>query len=176
MHEWPKVCWKSSSAASVQLQMLSAARIMKISIFKRRIGLFIFSRKYSSFLHKYSYLLNIYRINLLSSFLKKGRRYHVQLHWSSWRTIPAHLGSWMHGTLCQYFCYVCLYVYCPFCFEKKDFLLAPDTICSCIEAVDELFQDTSGYDCIENDVNTIAVCVCMTIVYCILKKRRFSWF
>ena len=115
------MCWKSSSAASVQLQMLSAARIMKISIFKRRIGLFIFSRKYSSFLHKYSYLLNIYRINLLSSFLKKGRRYHMQLHWSSWRTIPAHLGSWMHGTLYQYYCYMCIYVYCLFCFEIKRF-------------------------------------------------------
>ena len=63
------------------------------------------------------------------------------------------------------------------CFEKKkDFLLAPDTIYSCIEAVDELFQDTSGYDCIEHDVNTIAVCVCMTTVYSILKKGDFHYF
>ena len=40
--------------------------------------------------------------------------------------------------------------------KKADFLLAPDTICSCIEAVDELFQYTLGYDRMEHDVNTIA--------------------
>ena len=50
--------------------------------------------------------------------------------------------------------------------KKKDFLLAPDTIRSCIEAVDKLFQDTSGYDCIEH-VNTIVVCVMCMCVYCL---------
>ena len=73
--------------------------------------------------------------------------------------------------------YICIYVYCLFCFEKKaDFLLAPDTICSCIEAVDELFQYTLGYDRMEHDVNTIAVCVCMTIVYSTWKKGDFHYF
>ena len=46
-------------------------------------------------------------------------RYYRQLHWSCWRAVPAHLGSWMHGFLCQYYCYVCIYVYCLFCFFKK---------------------------------------------------------
>ena len=58
--------------------------------------------------------------------------------------------------------------------KNADFLLVPVIICSCIEAVDELFQDTLGYDCIEHDVNTISVCVCMTIVYSIKKKENFN--
>ena len=45
------------------------------------------------------------------------------------------------------------YSQCLNCFSYL--LLAVDTICSCIEAVDKLFQDTSGYDCIEHDVNTM---------------------
>ena len=32
-----------------------------------------------------------------------------------------------------------------------------------------------GYDCIEHDVNTISVCVCMTIVYSTQKKREFHY-
>ena len=73
--------------------------------------------------------------------------------------------------------YIYIHVYCLFCFEKNaDFLLVPVIICSCIEAVDELFQDTLGYDCIEHDVNTISVCVCMTIVYSTQKKREFHYF
>ena len=43
--------------------------------------------------------------------------------------------------------------------------LAADTICSCTEAVDELFQHTMGYDCMEHDVNTIAACLYMFIAY-----------
>ena len=31
--------------------------------------------------------------------------------------------------------------------KKADFLLAPDTICSCIEAVDEQFQLILGIEC-----------------------------
>ena len=61
--------------------------------------------------------------------------------------------------------------------KKADFhYFSADTICSCIEAVDELFQGTMVYDCMEHDVNTIAVCVCITIVYSTLKKKRFSLF
>ena len=38
-----------------------------------------------------------------------------------------------------------IYVYCLFCFEIADFqYFFADTICSCIEAVDELFKDTLG--------------------------------
>ena len=57
--------------------------------------------------------------------------------------------------------------------KNADFLLVPVIICSCIEAVDELFQDTLGYDCIEHDVNTISVGVCMTNVYSTQKKKKF---
>ena len=60
--------------------------------------------------------------------------------------------------------------------NKADFqYFSADTICSCIEAVDKLFQDTMGYDCMEH-VNTIAVCVYMTIVYSTLKTRDFLCF
>ena len=73
---------------------------------------------------------------------------------------------------------LCVYMSIAYSALKKnaDFLLVPDIICSCIEAVDELFQDTLGYDCIEHDVNTISVCVCMTIVYSTQKKREFHYF
>ena len=44
-----------------------------------------------------------------------------------------------------YYYYVYYYVYCLFCFEIADFqYFLADTICSCIEAVDELFKDTLG--------------------------------
>ena len=55
--------------------------------------------------------------------------------------------------------------------KKADFLLVFDTICGCIEAVDKLFQNTLGYDCIKHDVNTISACVCMTTVYSTQKKK-----
>ena len=56
--------------------------------------------------------------------------------------------------------------------KKADFhYFFADTNCSCTEAVDELFQDTMGYDCMEH-VNTIAVCVYMTIVYSTQKKKE----
>ena len=63
--------------------------------------------------------------------------------------------------------------YCCYAFFIQYF--SADTICSCIESVDELFQDTMGYDSMEH-VNIIAVCVYMTIVYSTLKKKRFSLF
>ena len=73
---------------------------------------------------------------------------------------------------------ICVYVSIAYSASKKaDFhYFSADTICSCIEAVDELFQGTMVYDCMEHDVNTIAVCVCMTIVYSTLKKRDFPYF
>ena len=72
---------------------------------------------------------------------------------------------------------ICVYVSIAYSASKKaDFHYFPaDTICSCIEAVNELFQDTMGYDCMGHDVDTIAVCVYMTIVYSTFKKR-FSLF
>ena len=90
------------------------------------------------------------------SILKKGDfhyfscKYHMQLHWRCWRAVPAHLGSWMNGSLCQYYWCMWIYVYCPFCFKKwKIFtIVAADTICSCIEAVDEQFQHILGSECI----------------------------
>ena len=60
--------------------------------------------------------------------------------------------------------------------KKADFhYFSADSICSCTEAVDELFQDIMGYDCMEH-VNTIAVCVYITIVYSTLEKRDFPYF
>ena len=60
---------------------------------------------------------------------------------------------------------VCMSIACS-ASKTADFHYFPaDTICSCIEAVNELFQDTMGYDCMGHDVDTIAVCVYMTIVY-----------
>ena len=59
--------------------------------------------------------------------------------------------------------------YCCYAFFIQYF--SADTICSCIESVDELFQDTMGYDSMEH-VNIIAVCVYMTIVYSTLKKKE----
>ena len=75
--------------------------------------------------------------------------------------------------------HVSIYVYMSISYsdlkKKADFLLAPDTICSCIEAVDELFQYTLGYDRMEH-VNTIAIFVCMTIIYSTWKKGDFHYF
>ena len=74
---------------------------------------------------------------------------------------------------------ISIYVYMSIAYsalkKKADFLLAPDTICSCIEAVDELFQYTLGYDRMEH-VNTIAIFVCMTIIYSTWKKGDFHYF
>ena len=55
--------------------------------------------------------------------------------------------------------------------KKADFLLAPDTICSCIEAVDELFQHTLGHECMDSYVNIIAMCVYMSIAYSAFSKK-----
>ena len=75
-------------------------------------------------------------------------RYHKQLHWSCWRAVPAHHGLWLYGTWCQYYCCMCIYVYCLFCLKIQIFIIvAADTICSCTEAVDEQFQDILGSEC-----------------------------
>ena len=68
-------------------------------------------------------LLHVYICVLLillknTDFHRCSCRYHLQLHWSCWRAIPAHLGSWMHGTGCQYFFYMCINVDCLFCLKK----------------------------------------------------------
>ena len=48
--------------------------------------------------------------------------------------------------------------------KKENFIiLAADTICSCTEAIDELFQRTLGHECMEPYVNTITICVYMSI-------------
>ena len=79
-------------------------------------------------------------------------RYHLQLHWSRWRAVPGHLGLWLHGTWCQYHFCMCMYDNCQFN------ILAADAICSCTEAVDELFQCTLGHECMKPYVNTITLC------------------
>ena len=68
---------------------------------------------------------------------------------------------------------MCIYDNCLFYFKKKKifFISAADTIRSCTEAVDELFQHTMGYDYMEHDVNTIAACVYMSIAYSAKKKQ-----
>ena len=69
----------------------------------------------------------VYMSIAYSAFSKKADfhsfscRYHLQLHWSCWQALPAHLGSWMHGTGCQYFLYMCIDVYCLFRFENSRF-------------------------------------------------------
>ena len=48
--------------------------------------------------------------------------------------------------------------------KKENFIIfAADTICSCTEAVDELFQRTLGHECMEPHINTITICVYMSI-------------
>ena len=48
--------------------------------------------------------------------------------------------------------------------KKENFnILAADTICSCTEAVDKLFQHTLGHECMEPYVNTNTLCVYMSI-------------
>ena len=47
----------------------------------------------------------------------------MQLHWSCWRAVLEHLGSWIHGTGCQYFFYMCIYVNSLFCFKNSRFSL-----------------------------------------------------
>ena len=48
--------------------------------------------------------------------------------------------------------------------KKENFIiLAADTFCSCTEAVDELFQHTLAHKCMELYVNTITICVYMSI-------------
>ena len=57
--------------------------------------------------------------------------------------------------------------------KKEIFIiLAADTICSCTEAVDELFQHTLGHECKEPYVNIIAICVFMSIVYFAFFKKQ----
>ena len=36
--------------------------------------------------------------------------------------------------------------------EQIFIIIATDTICSCIESADELFQHTLGHECMEHDV------------------------
>ena len=57
--------------------------------------------------------------------------------------------------------------------KKEIFIiLAADTICSCTEAVDELFQHTLGHECKEPYVNIIAICVFMSIAYSAFFKKQ----
>ena len=57
MHSWPKVCWNSSSTASVQLTIVSAAKTMKICFFwKSRIGnrhIYIYRNSIDSIFHAF---------------------------------------------------------------------------------------------------------------------------
>ena len=46
--------------------------------------------------------------------------------------------------------------------EQIFIIIATDTICSCIEFADELFQHTLGHECMEDVVNTISIYVYTT--------------
>ena len=49
-----------------------------------------------------------------------------------------------------------------------------DTICSCTEAVDELFEHALGHECMEQDINTYYICSYMPIAYSALKRADFN--
>ena len=56
--------------------------------------------------------------------------------------------------------------------KKEIFIiLAADTIVSCTEAVDELFQHTLGHECMDSYVNIIAMCVYMSIACSAFSKK-----
>ena len=71
-----------------------------------------------------------------------------------------------------------VYDYCPLYFEKKEIfiILAADTTCGCTEGVDELFQKTLGHEWMDPYVNTIDVCVYVSIADSALKNKIFSLF
>ena len=56
--------------------------------------------------------------------------------------------------------------------EQIFIITATDTICSCIEFADELFQHTLGHECMEDVVNTISIYVYMSIAYSAMKKEQ----
>ena len=63
---------------------------------------------------------------------------------------------------------------CPFCLKKKQTnlnVLTTDTLSSFIEAVDELFQHTLSYECMEHHVHTIAI-ICMWLLPILPPKKR----
>ena len=153
MHSWPKVLWNSSSTASVQLHMVSIAEIKKICFLKSRID------------HCYIYT-NSNGIAIM---------FHAIITQGVLEQLVNTFSAAADG-ICRRIMNLLFLDRIAYSASKtEDFhYFSADTICSCTEAVGGLFQDTSGYDCIEHDFNTIAVCVCMTIVYCILKKKRFS--
>ena len=75
----------------------------------------------------------------------------------------------MHKTWCQYFTYV------PILLKKKQTnlnVLTTDTFSSFIEAVDELFQHTLSYECMEHHVHTIAI-ICMWLLPILPPKNEF---
>ena len=75
-----------------------------------------------------------------------------QLQWSSWRAAPAPF-------IKECTKHVNTLHMCPFCLKKQTNLnvLTTDTFSSFIEAVDELFQHTLSYECMEHHVHTIAM-------------------
>ena len=81
----------------------------------------------------------------------------------------------MHGTDVNTFS-KCVYMSIAYSVLKKaDFYyFSADTICSCIEGVDELFQHTFGHERMDPYVNNIDACEYMSIALSALKNERFS--
>ncbi len=72
-----------------------------------------------------------------------------------------------------------IYDYCLFCFKKKKlwnkqifFILATDTIQSCIEAADKLFQHIFGHKSMEHVNAYFYIYVYMCIAYSTQKKKQ----
>ena len=80
-------------------------------------------------------------------------RYHLQLHWSCWRAVPAHLGLWMNRSWWQYYFYMCMYVYCLFYFEKNIFSLLLLQIPSA--AALKLLTSCSSTSCVVDACNMV---------------------
>ena len=84
------------------------------------------------------------------------------------RSCSSTLYQRMHKA-CQYFTYV------PILLKKKQTnlnVLTTDTFSSFIEAVDELFQHTLSYECMEHHVHTIAI-ICMWLLPILPPKNEF---
>ena len=72
---------------------------------------------------------------------------------------------------------LCVYVWLlsiPLGKKEIFIILAADTIVSCTEAVDELFQHTLGHEWMDPYVNNIDACEYMSIALSALENERFS--
>ena len=128
-----------------QLQIPSAAALKLLKALPAHLGSWMHVTGNQHFFFMCTYvdcLLSFEKSRFLLFFC----RYHLQLHWSCWRAFPGHHGLRLHGTRCKNTMAVCVYMTIVYSTLKKEIfpISAADTICSCTEAVDELFQHTMG--------------------------------